>query len=64
MSLWNAVCSTGSAGASELATVLVVWEERTTAIKKQAILILKMSMNKAFIWLSGHRFIDREIFNG
>ena len=26
-------------------------------------LILKMSMNEAFIWLSGHRFIDREIFN-
>ena len=27
-------------------------------------LILEMSMNEAFIWLSGHRIIDREIFNG
>ena len=25
--------------------------------------ILEMSMNEAFIWLSGHRIIDREIFN-
>ena len=24
-------------------------------------LILEMSMNEAFIWLSRHRFIDREI---
>ena len=23
-----------------------------------------MSMNEVFIWLSGHRIIDREIFNG
>ena len=28
------------------------------------ILILDMSMNEAFIWLSGHHFIDKEIFNG
>ena len=27
-------------------------------------LILEMSMNEAFIWLSGHRIIDREILNG
>ena len=32
--------------------------------KKARDLILKMSMNEAFIWLSGHRIIDREIFNG
>ena len=32
--------------------------------KKTSHLILKVSMNEAFIWLSGHRFIDREIFNG
>ena len=27
-------------------------------------LVLEMSMNEVFIWLSGHRIIDREIFNG
>ena len=32
--------------------------------KKTSHLILEMSMNEVFIWLSGHRFIDREIFNG
>ena len=31
---------------------------------KTSHLILEMSMNEAFIWLSGHRIIDREIFNG
>ena len=34
---------------------------KTTAIKKTSHLTLEMSMNEAFIWLSGHRFIDREI---
>ena len=28
--------------------------------KKTSHLIIEMSMNEAFIWLSGHRFIDRE----
>ena len=32
--------------------------------KKSSHLILEMSMNEVFIWLSGHRIIDREIFNG
>ena len=32
--------------------------------KKTSHLILEMSMNEAFIWLSGHRIIDREIFHG
>ena len=31
--------------------------------KKTSHLILEMSMNGAFIWLSGHRIIDREILN-
>ena len=60
MSLRNAACSTG---ASELATVLVV-RKKDDRNKKTSHLILKMSMNEAFIWLSGHRFIDREICNG
>ena len=32
--------------------------------KKTSHLILEMSTNEAFIWLSGHRFIDRKFFNG
>ena len=32
--------------------------------KKTSHLILEMSMNEACIWLCGHHFIDREIFNG
>ena len=67
MSLQNAVCLTGcgpiSAGASELAMVLVV-RKKDDHNKKTSHLILKMPMNEAFVWLSGHRFIDREIFNG
>ena len=68
MSLRNAVCSTGckpilSAGASDLATVLVV-RKKDDRNKKTSHLILEMSMNEAFIWLSGHRFIDRKFFNG
>ena len=54
-----------SAGASELATVLrVVVRKKDDHNKKTSLLILEMSMNEAFIWLSGHRIIDREIFNG
>ena len=45
---------------SELATVLVVGKKDDRNKKK----ILKMSMNEAYIWLSGLRFIDTEIFNG
>ena len=50
-----------NAGASELATVLVV-RKKDDHNKKTSHLILEMSMNEAFIWLSGHRIIDREIF--
>ena len=32
--------------------------------KKTSHLILEMSMNEAFIWLSRHRIIDRENLNG
>ena len=67
MPLRNAVCSTVRGliigGASELATVQVVWK-KDDHNKKTSHLILEMSMNEAFIWLSGHRIIDREIFNG
>ena len=49
--------------ASEVPTVLVV-RKKDDRNNKTSHLILKMSMNEAFIWLSGHRFIDREIFNG
>ena len=52
-----------SAGASELATVLVV-QKKDDRNKKTSHLILEMSMNEAFIWLSGHHFIYRKIFNG
>ena len=52
-----------AAGASELATVLVV-RKKDDHNKKSSHLIIKMSMNEALIWLSGHRIIDREIFNG
>ena len=57
MSEWN--------GMSEwiFATVLVV-RKKDDHNKKTSHLILEMSMNEAFIWLSGHRIIDREIFNG
>ena len=43
--------------------VLVV-QKKEDPNKKTSDLILEMSMNEVFIWLSGHRFIDREIFNG
>ena len=59
MPLRNAVCSTGRG----LITVLVV-RKKDDYNKKTSHLILEMSMNEAFIWLSGHRIIDREIFNG
>ena len=52
------------AGAFELAMVLVVRKKDDHNKKKTSHLILEMSMDEAFIWLSGHRFIDREIFNG
>ena len=45
------------------ATLLVV-RKKDNHNKKTSHLILEMSMNEAFIWLSGHRIIDREIFNG
>ena len=45
------------AGASELATVLVV-RKKDDRNKKTSYLILEMSMNEAFIWLSG------QIYNG
>ena len=41
--------------------VLVV-RKKDDRNKNTSHLILEMSMNEAFIWLSGHRFIDREIF--
>ena len=43
---------------------LLVVRKKDDHNKKTSHLILKMSMNEAFIWLSGHRIIDREIFNG
>ena len=52
-----------SNGASELATVLVV-RKKDDHNKKTSHLLLEMSMNEAFISLSGHRIIGREIFNG
>ena len=52
-----------SACALELATVLVM-RKKDDRNNKTSHLIFEMSMNEAFIWLSGHRFIDREIFNG
>ena len=48
------------ASASEIATVLVV-QKKDDRDKKTSHLILEMSMNEAFIWLSGHRFIDVQI---
>ena len=54
--LFDRVRADKSAGASELATVVWKKDDRN---KKTSHLILEMSMNKAFIWLSGHRFIDR-----
>ena len=44
--------------------VHVVVRKKDHRNKKTSHLILEMSMNEAFIWLSGHRFIDREICNG
>ena len=32
--------------------------------KKTSHLILKISMNEAFIWFSGLRFFDKKIING
>ena len=43
--------------------VLVV-RKKDDRNKKTSHLILEMSMNEVYIWLSGHRFIDREISNG
>ena len=45
--------------ASELATVLVV-RKKDDRNEKTSHLILEMSMNEAFIWLSGLRFIDQK----
>ena len=42
---------------SELATVLVV-RKKDDRNKKASHLILEMSVRKAFIWLSGHRFTE------
>ena len=56
MYLRNAVCS---AGASELATVLVV-QKKDDRNKKTSHLFLEISMNEAFIWLSGLCFIDNK----
>ena len=42
----------------------VVVRKKDDHNKKTSHLILEMSMNEAFIWLSRHRIIDREIFNG
>ena len=69
MPLRNAVCSTGRGliigrcyGACNGTTVVV--RKKDDHNKKTSHLILEMSMNEAFIWLSGHCIIDREIFNG
>ena len=73
MPLRNAVCSTGRGliigrcfGACNVlhVHVHVVVRKKDDHNKKTSHLILEMSMNEAFIWLSGHRIIDREIFNG
>ena len=56
MSLWYAVYSTV---ASELANGLA-GRKKDDRNKKTSHLILEMSMNGAFIWLSGLRFIDQK----
>ena len=62
MSLRNAVCPIIGLcfGACNGSSCVQKKDDRN---KKTSHLILEMSMNEAFIWLSGHRFIDREIFN-
>ena len=68
MSLRYAVCSTGCRsiigrcfGACNSTSCA---EERRPQYKKTSHLILEMSMNEVFIWLSGLRFIDKKITNG
>ena len=48
--------------ASELANGLVV-QKKDDRIKKTSHLILEKSMNEAFIWLSGLRFIDKQNYS-
>ena len=64
--LWNAVCSTGHRSIIDCCFRACqrssLCGRKTTAIKKTSHLILEMSMNEAFIWLSGLHFIDKKIY--
>ena len=46
----------------DFANSLVVWKKDNRNKKKNSHLILEMSMNEAFIWLSGLRFNDNNFY--